>query len=148
MLNCRKSLQHYAWAESEHPYKPANVSNYTVRFPASVDWVSLEFDPRCATAQPEDTLQIFIKNPSNTSPSSSSGPASSAVAAAGASDQSVQKYTPVLTKFSGTSGYPKHSVILPGNEVLFSLETASDYIKDVKEDKVNKEISSFPGHLK
>ena len=38
--------QHYAWAESDHPYKPATVSNYTVKFPPSVDWLSLEFDPR------------------------------------------------------------------------------------------------------
>ena len=95
-----------------------------------MDWVSLEFDPRCATAQPEDTLQIFIKNPSK-SPSDSQ-----AVSGAADSQQPVQKYTPVLTKFSGTTGYPKNSVILPGNEVLFSLETASDYIKDVNEEKV------------
>ena len=27
---------HYAWVESEHPYKPASLSNYKVVFPASV----------------------------------------------------------------------------------------------------------------
>ena len=52
-------------------------------------------------------------------------------------------YMIVLTKFSGTTGYPKNSVILPGNEVLFSLETASDYIKDVNEEKVLT-IPGFP----
>ena len=108
---------HYAWAESPHPYKPADVSNYTVSFPKSVDWISLQFDPRCSTAQPEDTLQIFIRNPSHKPIADS------------AMDHH-QKYTPVLSKFSGSKGYPKHSVILPGNEVLFSLETASDYVKD------------------
>ena len=27
--------QHYAWVESEHPYKPASVNTYRVLFPAS-----------------------------------------------------------------------------------------------------------------
>ena len=121
--------QHYAWVESDHPYKPATIANYKVKFPSNVNWMSLEFDPRCSTAQPEDTLQIFIRNPTITKTRSNS-PAVSTV-----DDAQVQKYTPVLTKFSGTSGYPKHSVILPGNEVLFSLETASDYVKDDKVDK-------------
>ena len=43
-----------------------------------------------------------------------------------------QKYTPVLKKFSGSNNWPRQNVILPGNEVLFSLETASDYVKDDK----------------
>ena len=43
-----------------------------------------------------------------------------------------QKYRPVLKKFSGSHNWPQQSVILPGNEVLFSLETASDYVKDDK----------------
>ncbi len=43
-----------------------------------------------------------------------------------------QMYTPVLKKFSGESGWPQQAVILPGNEVMFSLETASDYVKDEK----------------
>lgn len=32
--------------------------------------------------------------------------------------------------FFSTSQWPQSSVILPGNEVIFSLETASDYLKD------------------
>ena len=43
-----------------------------------------------------------------------------------------QKYTPVLKKFFGANNWPRQNVILPGNEVLFSLETASDYVKDDK----------------
>ena len=43
-----------------------------------------------------------------------------------------EKYTPVLKKFSGSGGWPEQAVILPGHEILFSLETASDYIKDEK----------------
>ncbi len=52
---------HYAWVESDHPYKAASVNNYRVAFPDSVQWMSVEFDPRCGTAQMEDTLQIYIK---------------------------------------------------------------------------------------
>ena len=56
--------QHFAWVESDHPYKrEASVSNYKVQFPSSVQWLTLEFDPRCATAQPEDVLQMYIRNP-------------------------------------------------------------------------------------
>ena len=55
------STPHYAWVESEHPYKPASVSNYRVSFPESVQWMSVEFDPRCGTAQMEDVLQIHIR---------------------------------------------------------------------------------------
>ena len=39
-------------------------------------------------------------------------------------------YTPVLKKLTGTTGWPTQAVVLPGNEVLFSLESASDYVKD------------------
>ena len=53
--------QHYAWVESDHPYKPASVNTYRVLFPASVHWMSVEFDPQCSTTQPEDVLQIYIR---------------------------------------------------------------------------------------
>jgi E3 ubiquitin-protein ligase MYCBP2 len=52
---------HYAWVESDHPYKPAAVTNFRVAFAESVQWMSIEFDPRCGTAQMEDVLQIYIK---------------------------------------------------------------------------------------
>ena len=64
------STPHYAWVESEHPYKPASVNNYRVSFPESVQWMSVEFDPRCGTAQMEDILQIHIRNPTFRAPSS------------------------------------------------------------------------------
>ena len=41
-------------------------------------------------------------------------------------------YTPVLKKLTGSTGWPTQAVVLPGNEVLFSLESASDYVKDDK----------------
>ena len=41
-------------------------------------------------------------------------------------------YTPVLKKLTGSTGWPTQAVVLPGNEVMFSLESASDYVKDDK----------------
>jgi E3 ubiquitin-protein ligase MYCBP2 len=82
-----------------------------VTFPETVKWMAVEFDPRCGTAQVEDSLQLSIP-----------------VLVKG----SDQRLWHVLRKFSGTSRWPLQSVILPGNEVCFSLETASDYMKDEK----------------
>ena len=140
VINMELDTQFYAWVESDHPYKPASVSSYRVLFPASVQWMSVEFDPQCSTTQPEDVLQIYIRNrvaqkslngSSNGSNTSSGTPTTTVI---NANEINTQKYTPVLKKFSGTCNWPKQNVILPGNEVLFSLETASDYVKD---DKVN-----------
>ncbi|KAG8222420.1 hypothetical protein J437_LFUL008417, partial [Ladona fulva] len=170
---------HYAWVESEHPYKPATVSNYRVSFPESVKWLCIEFDSRCGTAQAEDSLQLYI--PSSL-PSSPRGAPSynrqhsrstydgitgdeeftellgddeenmddaeddmegvdnrnyhicgAAAACVPSSDPIPVPFWPVLRKFSGSSAsgnWPSTAVLLPGNEVIFSLETASDYVKD------------------
>lgn len=105
---------HYTWLESDHPYKPATVSHYKVTFPETVKWMTVEFTPECGTSQPEDYLQLYIPN----------------VGAVGKSDDS-SVYLPVLHKMSNiASQWPQYAIVLPGNEVIFSLETASDYMKD------------------
>ncbi|XP_060534839.1 E3 ubiquitin-protein ligase MYCBP2 isoform X2 [Cylas formicarius] len=115
---------HCTWVESEHPYKPANVANYRVSFPDTVKWMSLEFDQACATAQPEDSLQLYIPaldfNPSKENASNINENF----------DCPSLPYWPVLHKFSGSLQWPTNAVVLPGNEVVFSLETATDYLKD------------------
>ena len=174
------STPHYAWVESEHPYKPASVNTYRVSFPESVQWMSVEFDPRCGTAQMEDVLQIHIRNPTfrapssqsnlqtssagglnrsgsviSQSPSSKGGAAATPTNSLGCSSDkdgatvhhhhaaanatimsgptsNAQMYTPVLKKLTGSSGWPTQAVVLPGSEVMFSLESASDYVKDDK----------------
>ncbi|PNF26946.1 hypothetical protein B7P43_G12700 [Cryptotermes secundus] len=118
---------HYAWVESDHPYKPATVSNYRVSFPESVKWLCIEFDPQCGTAQAEDSLQLYIP----------SLPTSSSVAKGTTDDSegdtSPVPYWPILQKFNrGSNSWPQTAIVLPGNEVIFSLETASDYVKDEK----------------
>ncbi|KAK0177732.1 hypothetical protein PV328_001750 [Microctonus aethiopoides] len=105
---------HYTWLESDHPYKPATVSCYKVTFPETVKWMTIEFTGDCGTAQPEDYLQIYIPN----------------IGGTGKSEDS-PLYLPVLHKMSNISSqWPQYAVVLPGNELLFSLETASDYMKD------------------
>ena len=65
---------HYAWVESDHPYKPAGLWNYRVVFPASVRWMSVEFDSACCTAQQEDSLQLYIRNPASQRPRNLASP--------------------------------------------------------------------------
>ena len=128
---------HYAWVESEHPYKPAGISNYRVVFPSSVKWMAIEFDPACCTAQAEDSLQMYIRNPAAQRPKNlKTSMVTSQQQQISANSLKSQKYSPVLTRFSGNKGWPSQSVVLPGNEVLFSLETASDYVKG--DNKVSK----------
>ncbi|XP_026687508.1 E3 ubiquitin-protein ligase MYCBP2-like [Diaphorina citri] len=112
MVDLCTTSHHYVWVESEHPYKPATVSNYRVSFPDCVKWLTVEFDPKCGTCQAEDTLQLFIPmRPENPSESSS--------------------YIAVTHKLSnGYTQWPQYTIVLPGNEVIFTLETASDYVKD------------------
>lgn len=51
---------HYCVVESEHPYRSGSISCYRVEFPSCVQWFTIEFDPDCGTAQPEDYLTISI----------------------------------------------------------------------------------------
>ena len=127
IVNMELDTQFYAWVESDHPYKPASVSSYRVLFPSSVQWMSVEFDQQCSTTQPEDVLQIYIRNrvaqKSLHNAGSSTQQHQATTTVINQNEINSQKYTPVLKKFSGSSNWPKQNVILPGNEVLFSLET-------------------------
>ena len=49
---------HYIVVESDHPYNPESVISYLVRFPASVRWISIEFDSKSCTAQDEDYIEV------------------------------------------------------------------------------------------
>ncbi|XDV30961.1 hypothetical protein PO909_033770, partial [Leuciscus waleckii] len=121
-LSACTTSNHYAVIESDHPYKQAGVTQYKVSFPDCVRWITVEFDPQCGTAQPEDVLRLLI-------PSRSmhySGLGSKALA-----HETINSWTE-LKKFSGSNGWPTSVLVLPGNEAHFSLETASDYVKDEK----------------
>ncbi|XP_078077743.1 E3 ubiquitin-protein ligase MYCBP2 isoform X20 [Mustelus asterias] len=121
-LSACTTSSHYAVVESDHPYKPACVSQLKVTFPDCVRWMTIEFDPLCGTAQPEDVLRLLI--PNKTFQSSGFGPKNT-------SHDGLNSWIE-LKKFSGSTGWPTTVLVLPGNDVIFSLETASDYVKDEK----------------
>uniref|UniRef100_A0A8C2AP46 E3 ubiquitin-protein ligase MYCBP2 n=1 Tax=Cyprinus carpio TaxID=7962 RepID=A0A8C2AP46_CYPCA len=121
-LSACTTSNHYAVIESDHPYKQAAVTQYKVSFPDCVRWVTIEFDPQCGTAQPEDVLRLLI--PSRSMHFSGLGSKSLA-------HETINSWTE-LKKFSGSSGWPTSVLVLPGNEAHFSLESASDYVKDEK----------------
>ena len=61
----------------------------------------LEFDSQCCTAQPEDSLQLYLPSAHSKKQESES--------------VSLSDYWPVLAKFSGADNWPAASLILPGN---------------------------------
>ncbi|XP_071888579.1 E3 ubiquitin-protein ligase MYCBP2 isoform X30 [Anas platyrhynchos] len=122
-LSACTTSNHYAVVESEHPYKPACVTHYKVTFPECVRWITIEFDTQCGTAQSEDVLRLLI--PVRIAQSLGFGPKHTSV------HENLNSWIE-LKKFSGSSGWPTMVLVLPGNEALFSLETASDYVKDEK----------------
>ncbi|XP_077200064.1 E3 ubiquitin-protein ligase MYCBP2 isoform X19 [Paroedura picta] len=122
-LSACTTSNHYAVIECEHPYKPACITHYKVTFPECVRWMTIEFDPQCGTAQSEDVLRLLI--PARIFQNSGFGPKQTSV------HENLNSWIE-LKKFSGSSGWPTMVLVLPGNEALFSLETASDYVKDEK----------------
>lgn len=116
---CQPDESYYAVVESDHPYKPATISRYRLQFPDDVQWMSLEFDPKSATAQAEDYLHVYcaaLRNGDNGLNN----------------DKDVEPYWLVLKRYSGSDNWPNHAIVLPGNSLLFSLESASEYAKDDK----------------
>ncbi|XP_052746829.1 E3 ubiquitin-protein ligase highwire isoform X2 [Bicyclus anynana] len=158
----------YTWSESDHPYKQSTVVNKRVLFPSQVSWIVLEMDPRSITAQPEDTLTIYAVGgapkhrchcPNDTRMAdppfrkvyqrliqldSESGEAEEL-------DETITDapcmhynctYVSVTPKLSNVhEDWPQKALIIPGNEVIFSLDTASDYLHEY--DKPNSEESRF-----
>ena len=70
----------------------------------------IEFDPQCGTAQPEDTLQLFV--PACRRPDAVPQPSVNL----NEDGEPVCKvaYWPILKKFYGTNNWPKASVVIPG----------------------------------
>ncbi|KPJ10311.1 putative E3 ubiquitin-protein ligase MYCBP2 [Papilio machaon] len=154
--------QYYTWVESQHPYQQSTVTNMRVLFPKSVTWIALEMDPRSITAQPEDTLTIYAAAGAPTNkctavkePLISESPFRKVYkrrillsAEEGEQDDFNEEgdldnncthhnkvYLSVTPRLANVaSEYPQKAILVPGNEVIFSLETASDYLSDYKTD--------------
>ena len=94
----------------------------------------LEFDSQCATAQPEDSLQLYVpalysdfsSAPGNTEGGVTAGSSGGQQQGAEATrvvtmtnsyienDHNTSSLWPVLRKFYGTTEWPKSAVLLPG----------------------------------
>ena len=86
----------------------------------------LEFDSACCTAQQEDSLQRYIRNPASQRPRNLASPL--------VTSQSANTDLVKSQMYSGKTNWPSHGVVLPGNVILFSMETASDYVKGESKD--------------
>ena len=75
----------------------------------------IEFDPQCGTAQPEDTLQLFV--PACRRPDAVPQPSVNL----NEDGEPVCKvaYWPILKKFYGTNNWPKASVVIPGKICIY-----------------------------
>ena len=83
-----------------------------VTFPATVQWMVVEFDPLCATAQPEDNLGVYI--PTRKRPPSPEGSTGSRRRASEDELPQDSVWTLVMKKFHGGTNWPQMAVILPG----------------------------------
>eukprot|EP00753_Platysulcus_tardus_P003806 PLAT12492.32.p1 GENE.PLAT12492.32~~PLAT12492.32.p1 ORF type:complete len:3532 (+),score=1996.96 PLAT12492.32:1397-10597(+) len=45
--------------ESGHPYRASLTDKWDVQFPADVNWMVVEFDPRCSTVQATDVVRLY-----------------------------------------------------------------------------------------
>jgi len=79
----------------------------------------LEFDSACCTAQQEDSLQLYIRNPASQRPRNLASPL--------VTSQSANTDLVKSQKYSGKTNWPSHGVVLPGNVILFSMETTNGY---------------------
>lgn len=128
---------YYAILESDHPYKGTSIYSYKVEFPSSVKWMSLEFDPQCGTAQPEDCLKILIPaNMENIRKNQNEETGKVKIQKSFASNekdnQSSDEQQIMIKKFNTENGWSTNAIIVPGREIMLSLETASNYLADHK----------------
>lgn len=83
-------------------------------------WIVIEFDPQCATAQAEDSLQLYIPGwrPKIDSSMDSEG----AHSALETPQELGNTHWPVLHKFHGAYNWPKQAILLPGgvNTIVLS----------------------------
>ncbi|XP_050560251.1 E3 ubiquitin-protein ligase MYCBP2 isoform X7 [Spodoptera frugiperda] len=159
---------YYTWLESDHPYKQATVTNMRVLFPTNVSWVVLEMDPRSITAQPEDSLTVYavagtpkhrchcanevrVSDPpfrkvykrlvqlTNEGEVEELGEEPDGDGVCMHYNCTYVGVTPRLA--NNASDWPQKALLVPGNEVIFSLETASDYLTEFN--KSNNEDNRF-----
>nr|CAB3264102.1 E3 ubiquitin-protein ligase MYCBP2 [Phallusia mammillata] len=115
-----KAKTYTVTVESSHPYKLASVSQNKVSFPESVKWMVVQFSHKCQTAQREDFLQLYLVDPVQNSLTNMSEGTTTKVS-------SMKSCHAILQKMYQDKNWPQKALLLPGHEMIFSLETASDY---------------------
>ncbi|XP_058840925.1 E3 ubiquitin-protein ligase highwire [Topomyia yanbarensis] len=163
---------YYCIVESEHPYKSSAVTNYRVEFPPSVRWMTIEFDPQSGTAQPED--YVYVKIPKyyeinkmetafindnyaatvNTRKSKEVKVENNMRAVGFNKVESAEIEWINIKKFNTPQNWCNNAIVLPGNQLEISLETASTYVREQKGNKYgfkcsiigydNKNFVKFP----
>ncbi|XP_055618511.1 E3 ubiquitin-protein ligase highwire isoform X2 [Toxorhynchites rutilus septentrionalis] len=144
---------YYCIVESDHPYKSSTVANYRIEFPPSVRWMTIEFDPQCGTVQPEDIVFLKIpRNPDvykmdhafvndNCTPKPNTRKSKEVKL-----DSNVKPINTIreeqseidwinVKKFNTPQNWCNNSIVLPGNKLEISLETASMYVREQKGNK-------------
>ncbi|XP_055587703.1 E3 ubiquitin-protein ligase highwire isoform X4 [Uranotaenia lowii] len=165
---------HYCIVESDHPYKPSTVANYRVEFPSNVRWMTIEFDPQCGTVQPEDYVYLKIpqvpdQNRAEIASFVNDNHASSSANVRKSKDVKMESNAKAgsahkedlpeiewinVKKFNTPQNWCSNAIILPGNKLEISLETASTYVREPKGNKFgfkcliigfdNKNIMKYP----
>ncbi|KAH7646731.1 e3 ubiquitin-protein ligase-like protein [Dermatophagoides farinae] len=132
---------HHIIVESDHPYKSATVTSHLIRFPPNIKFMTIEFDRKCCTAQPEDYLEIYIpkeylqnfninfdykNNDDNDRSTSLLSPIYHRFSCKDFNDMNDKieksKFSPEKIK-NGS-----HCLFIPGNEMTLMLKTSSDYV--------------------
>ncbi|XP_062536745.1 E3 ubiquitin-protein ligase highwire-like [Armigeres subalbatus] len=164
---------YYCIVESDHPYKSSSVANYRVEFPPNVRWMTIEFDPQCGTVQPED--YVYVKVPQD--PDRSGGDTAPFINDNYAATINARKSKEVklegtvkmggavkeeqtdiewinIKKFNTSQNWSNNAIVLPGNKLEISLETASTYVREQKGNKYgfkclvigydNKNLMKYP----
>ncbi|XP_037938854.1 E3 ubiquitin-protein ligase highwire [Teleopsis dalmanni] len=156
-MDSNTTSNHYCVVESEHPYRSATINCYRVEFPPCVQWLTIEFDSQCGTAQLEDYLLLSIPMRSTTTEpcqsneeyfdmldnnmslrrtveSKNAALITSCYKNSGTnlkeSTENSDKDWIVVKKFNTAANWIQSVIVLPGNCVEFSLETSSLYAQD------------------
>jgi len=115
--------------ESQHPYQPNDIKTEKVKFGKHVSFMQVKFDSLCATIQPEDV--VTLQTPSGD------------IASFAGSDAWLTRYGQggALPRKSGESW-----MVIPGNELSITMESATVYIDDPKEEAKYGYKATVIGH--
>nr|XP_027195486.1 E3 ubiquitin-protein ligase MYCBP2-like [Dermatophagoides pteronyssinus] len=132
-----KDKIHHIIVESDHPYKSANVTSHTIRFPSNIKFMTIEFDRKCCTAQPEDYLEIYLPQEylKNFNINRLLSPIYHRFSCQNFHENLNMNDKIEQSKLLSSSSYSNkiskngsRCIFIPGNEMTLMLKTSSDYV--------------------